>query len=51
VQNLEKMGRDLRKLIRGCTGTFHALAPTLKTLQVGYQGLGFSLGFDVGSTH
>jgi len=34
VHGLEKMSNDLRKLIRGCTGTFDALGPVLKTLQV-----------------
>jgi len=34
VQGLDKMSSDLRKLIRGCTGTFEALGPVLKSLQV-----------------
>jgi hypothetical protein len=34
VKNLKNRAQDLKKIVRGCSGTFHALAPILKSLQV-----------------
>jgi hypothetical protein len=34
VKTLKSRAHDLKKLVRGCSGTFHALAPILKSLQV-----------------